>query len=311
MAAVAQEREAALPTFMSVRQVSQYLQLNEKKVYALLKEGKIPGTKITGKWLFPRELIDRWMLDSSHGGLLTDRLVVSGSDDPLLYRAILGLAGRINARALVSYSPTGTRLGLELLQAHRTDTCGIHWGPEQESHLRHPALLRQYPQCRNWVLVRAFRRRQGLLLSPGQGMGDGGPEAVIEASLRDRVPWAMRQEGAGAQRFVLDALARCGTDARRLHTTHTALSEREAAAAVAMGRARVAPGAQAAATEFGLDFVPLGWEAFDLVLPRNIYFRRLFQDLVDHLKSGEIAAVAEALQGYDLGPCGQLIWSDG
>lgn len=310
MAAVAQEQEAALPTFMSVRQVSQYLQLNEKKVYALLKEGKIPGTKITGKWLFPRELIDRWMLDSSHGGLLTDRLVVSGSDDPLLYRAILGLAGRINARALVSYSPTGTRLGLELLQAHRTDTCGIHWGPEDESQLRHPALLRQYPQCRNWVLVRAFRRRQGLLVAHGQDLGDN-PEEIIEATLREHLPWAMRQEGAGAQRFLLDTLARCGVDAPRLRTVQTALSEREAAAAVAMGRARVAPGAQAAATEFGLDFVSLGWEAFDLVLPRNIYFRRLFQDLVDHLKSREIGAMAEDLQGYDLGPCGQLIWSEG
>ena len=30
-----------------------------------------------------RELIDRWMMDSAHGGLLADRLVIAGSDDPL------------------------------------------------------------------------------------------------------------------------------------------------------------------------------------------------------------------------------------
>ena len=57
-------------TYMSVKQVASYLQLNEKKIYALVSEGLIPATKITGKWMFPRELVDRWMMDSSHGGLL-------------------------------------------------------------------------------------------------------------------------------------------------------------------------------------------------------------------------------------------------
>ena len=63
---------------MSVKQVARYLNLNEKKIYALVSNNQIPATKITGKWMFPRELIDKWMLDSSHGGLLTDRLIVSG-----------------------------------------------------------------------------------------------------------------------------------------------------------------------------------------------------------------------------------------
>ena len=59
--------------FMSAHQASDYLQLNEKKIYALVKEGKIPATKITGKWMFPKELIDQWILDSAHGGLMTDQ----------------------------------------------------------------------------------------------------------------------------------------------------------------------------------------------------------------------------------------------
>ncbi|MGA7982583.1 MAG: helix-turn-helix domain-containing protein [Chromatiaceae bacterium] len=70
-----------LPRFLDVKQVADYLNLNEKKVYALVAEGRIPGTKVTGKWMFPRELIDRWVLESSHGGLLADRLVIAGSDD--------------------------------------------------------------------------------------------------------------------------------------------------------------------------------------------------------------------------------------
>jgi excisionase family DNA binding protein len=88
--------------FMSVRQVAEYLHLNEKKIYALVNEGTIPATKVTGKWMFPRELIDRWMLDSAHGGLLTDRLVIAGSDDPLLYRIITEFARDTGGRMKVT-----------------------------------------------------------------------------------------------------------------------------------------------------------------------------------------------------------------
>ena len=54
------------PRFMSVKQAAAYLQVNEKKIYALVREGKIPATKLTGKWLFPRDLVDQWLLESSH-----------------------------------------------------------------------------------------------------------------------------------------------------------------------------------------------------------------------------------------------------
>ena len=63
------------PNFMSVRQVAEYLHINEKKVYSLVSEGKLPASKLTGKWLFPRQLVDQWVLESTHGGLLTDRLL--------------------------------------------------------------------------------------------------------------------------------------------------------------------------------------------------------------------------------------------
>ena len=71
-----------LPRFMSVKQVASYLQINEKKVYALVGDGMIPASKITGKWLFPKDLVDQWLLESCHGGLLTDRMLIAGSDDP-------------------------------------------------------------------------------------------------------------------------------------------------------------------------------------------------------------------------------------
>ena len=295
----------AEPRFMNVRQVADYLHLNEKKVYALVREGRIPATKITGKWIFPRELVDHWLLQSSHGGLLTDRLVVAGSDDPLLYHLVLELASGVQARALVSYSPTGTRLGLALLAGLRADVGCVHWGPDTESHLRHPGLLQQHARHREWVLVRAFRREQGLIVAPRHfAAHDGDPARLLHAGLR----WSMRQEGAGTRRFVQEALARHDLAESDLPVVATALSEREAAASVAMGDADIAPGVRASATEFGLEFVPIGWECFDFALDRRVYFRTLFQRLLDALRSPEARAHAARLGGYDLTVTGNLVW---
>ncbi|MGD8956420.1 MAG: helix-turn-helix transcriptional regulator [Chromatiaceae bacterium] len=302
MAAVMTQQNDA---FLSVKQVAAYLQLNEKKVYALVNEGRIPATKVTGKWMFPRELIDRWMMDSSHGGLLTDRLVVAGSDDPLLYRVVTAFARDVNSLAQVSYTPTGTRLGLELLQASRVDVSALHWGPLEESHTRHPALLRQHPQHRNWVLIRAFTREQGLMVRPDLADLTEGPEQLMTSSLR----WVQRQSGAGAQRFLME-IRKSATLKEPLNVTVTALSEREAATAIVLGQADVAPGARAAASEAGLGFIPFGVEAFDFALPRNIWFRRLFQDLLNRLQSGECRQVADLLGGYDFSHSGELVWGE-
>ena len=73
-------------------------------------------------------------------------------------------------------------------------------------------------------------------------------------------------------------------------------------------QADVAPGARAAATEAGLEFLPFGFEGFDFALPRSIWFRRLFQDLLGRLQTGECRQVADMLGGYDFSDCGEMIW---
>jgi excisionase family DNA binding protein len=293
------------PRFLSVKQAAEYLQINEKKVYSLASEGRIPGTKITGKWLFPRDLIDQWLMESSHGGVLTDRLVLAGSDDPLLHRVIGNMAEETDAHALVSYTPTGTRLGLSLLAANRCDVAAIHWGPSEESHLRHPGLVRQFPEHQQWVLVRAFLREQGLLLSPRIPAN----ERDVKTLFASRYRWVLRQSGAGSQRFLEEALARHAGKLTDLNKAASARSEREAAAAIVMDEADIAPGCRAAATEAGLDFVSTGWEAFDFVLYRGIFFRTLFQKLLDNLKALDTQAVAVRLDGYEFEDLGKLIWA--
>jgi len=306
MSAIAQTKPDTGLVYMSVKQVANYLNLNEKKIYALVSDNLIPATKITGKWMFPRELIDKWMLDSSHGGLLTDRLIVSGSDDPLLYRIVLEYAAATGSYALISYSPTATQLGLSLLESRRVDVCGIHWGPDTESHIRHPALLKQHSEANNWVLIHAFRREQGLMLKANSDLQNHTIEELFNSPLR----WSLRQSGAGAQRFLMERLSKFNLNADDLNSVNMALSEREAAASIAMGITDIAPGVRAAATEYGLDFIPLGWESFDLVIPKQIWFRRLFQELINRLKSRSSQQLAETLSGYDLSRTGELVWGD-
>jgi putative molybdopterin biosynthesis protein len=293
------------PRFMSVKQAAAYLQVNEKKIYALVREGKIPATKLTGKWLFPRDLVDQWLLESSHGGLLTDRIVVAGSDDPLLFRAVTQVASKLQSKALISYVATGSQLGLTLLARRRADVCGIHWGPADQSDQRHPALLRQYVQAGDWALVRLFRREQGLLVSPGLWSAEGGVDGLFQRGVR----WVERQEGAGSQRFLRELVSRHDLDPANRRITGRASTEREAASLIAMGQAEVGPGVRAVANEFGLDFVPIGWEAFDLALHRGIFFRKLFQRLLDYLRGDECRRQANMLGGYDLSELGNLVWT--
>jgi excisionase family DNA binding protein len=289
-------------TFLTVHEVAEHLRLNEKKIYALVKEGAIPATKAAGKWLFPRRLVDEWLLESVHGGILTDRLLIAGSDDPLLAAAVAELAARLQGAALVALAPTGTRLGLALLTQRRANVCGIHWGLAAAADRRHAQLVRGYPGFRDWTLVRLARREQGVLLG----------EAVTGArELHDLVAsgvrWAMRQDGAGSQHFLSLALGERGLAVPDAAVAGRALTERHAAAEVAHGRADCAPGVRSAAAEFGLAFLPLGWECFDLVLPKAVYFRHLFQQLLDVLRSAPAGDLAAALAGYDLEPLGRVI----
>jgi len=52
---------------LTTRDLAEYLNISEKHVYRLIssKKKKIPGTRITGKWLFPKNLIDEFIISDS------------------------------------------------------------------------------------------------------------------------------------------------------------------------------------------------------------------------------------------------------
>ncbi|MBJ2135807.1 helix-turn-helix domain-containing protein [Paraglaciecola chathamensis] len=46
---------------LTIKEVAQYLKLNEKTAYRLASEGKLPGFKVGGSWRFRRAEIDIWI----------------------------------------------------------------------------------------------------------------------------------------------------------------------------------------------------------------------------------------------------------
>lgn len=46
---------------LTIRDLAKYLKINERTVYKLAQERKIPAFKIGGSWRFMRTMIDDWI----------------------------------------------------------------------------------------------------------------------------------------------------------------------------------------------------------------------------------------------------------
>ena len=53
---------------MTMKEVAEYLKINEKTAYRLASEGKLPGFKVGGSWRFKREDIDAWISERTKMG---------------------------------------------------------------------------------------------------------------------------------------------------------------------------------------------------------------------------------------------------
>lgn len=281
--------------FLSVAELAALLHLNEKKVYQLAGDGSLPGTKITGKWLFPRSLIEQWIVDNSHGGVMADRLLIAGSDDRLLHRVCGRLAVEWQRSALLAYCPAGTRHGLSMLDAGRVDACFINWGAAESHGRRHRALLRGYRNHASWTVIRCFERNQGALLGSGMSVAGGG-QLLQDTDVR----WALRNGDTGTDRILADACAAHGVPVDRLQVVSRHHSQRGAAAAVAAGEADATPGVESVGREYRLNFLPMNTVAIDLVLEKRTYFRQLVRELLKRLADTSADRDAQALGGYRL-----------
>lgn len=288
-------------SFLTVPELAALLHVNEKKIYQLAGCGEIPGTKVTGKWIFHRRLIDAWLLENSHGGVMHDRLLLAGSDDRLVHQICDLSAIEWQQKALVSYSPSGTRHGLRMLDTGRVDACFIHWGASESSARRHLGLLRCYRNHASWVIVRCLRRSQGLIISKQRMCKAGSDEKQIDHLLADtELRWAMRQNDSGTERLLEDLCTVRGYQLSALNTSTHCNSESSAAAAVNTGRADISCGVQSTARDFNLSYLAAAEVSLDLVMTRKTYFRTLVQEFIQRLHDSDAWSIADQLGGYSL-----------
>jgi putative molybdopterin biosynthesis protein len=152
------------------------------------------------------------------------------------------------------------------------------------------------------AVVRLVHRDQGLIVAPGNPLGLTGIDDL------PRARYVNRQRGAGTRVLLDHELAGRGIDPAEIdgytREEHTHLA---VAAAVAAGRADAGLGILAAARAFGLDFVPVAREPYDLVLRTETVDDPLLAPLWDLLARPEFQAEVEALGGYACAEMGRRI----
>ena len=151
------------------------------------------------------------------------------------------------------------------------------------------------------AVVRLVHREQGLIVAAGNPLGLGGIEDLTRPGLR----YVNRQRGAGTRVLLDHELGRRGIAAEavggyaREEHTHLAV-----AAAVAAGRADCGLGVLAAARAFGLDFVPVTREPYDLVMAAETVEDPVLAPLWELLASRAFLERVEALGGYSTAESG-------
>jgi putative molybdopterin biosynthesis protein len=291
--------------FLTTSEAADYLRLGERKLYELVTSGGIPCSKVTGKWLFPRHELDLWVLSGMArppGMMVTEPPpIVGGSQDDLLEWSLR------ESRSGLATLNEGTGRGVDRLQRGEILAAAIHFHGQTLSANAagdaNIAAVRATPGLQDAVLIGVARREQGLLLAPGNPKGLQSLSDVLASGAQ----MAVRQAGAGAQQLLDTLLARAGAspkDLRRLEPT--CLTGRDLAAAIRGGNADCGIATRAAAKSAGLDFAPLLWESFDLLMRQRSYFRPQVQTLIGCLRDIRLRQRANELTGYDTTPAGQI-----
>ena len=282
-------------------EAAQYLRLKERKIYEMVAEGAIPCTKVTGRWLFPKAALDHWLATSVQQPPGLSRPapapIVAGSHDPLLEWAL-----RESGCGLATLA-VGSEAGMHRFLAGEAVAAGMHLHaldePETDANV---AALEARGDVQDAVLIGFCRREQGFLVPSGNPMKIGRIEDVVER--RARI--AMRPKGAGAQLLLLALLNRARSSLEALQAAPMCPTGPDIAQAIRAGRADTGIATRSVANAAGLDFAPIVWEPFDLLMRQRDYFRPPLQALMRFLRSDDLSVRAREMGGFDLATAGSV-----
>ena len=233
--------------------------------------------------------------------LLEHTVVVLGCDPAL---ALLGvhLARRYAACRLV-WIHSSSLAALQMLYRGEAHAAGTHlWDPESGEY--NLPYVRRELAGRRLVVVTLSQWEEGLIVARGNPKGIIGP-----ADLARRALAIINREAGSGSRMALDTwLRREGIAPRQVRGYRREVSSHlSVAEAVASGVADAGPGILAAARMFGLDFIPLQEERYDLVIPLEFLNAPSVQALLDVAVSPAFREELEALGGYDVSQAGRVV----
>jgi molybdate-binding protein len=226
-------------------------------------------------------------------------LVVAGCDPALpLLETPLGL---VDPPVAFSWWPCPSREALRLAAAGLVHVAGTHLrGPGSQYNVGPAAEL--LPQ--GGQVIGFCSWQEGLVLRPelADGISSVGDAARRGLRLVNREP------GAEARSVLDRELADAGIEASQLPGYDTqAGGHLEVAAAIAAGLADAGIASEPAALAYGLAFLPLAAENFDLVIPAGHARASEVQGLRQVLSSAWLLDQLTSLPGYDPGRCGEFV----
>jgi putative molybdopterin biosynthesis protein len=155
------------------------------------------------------------------------------------------------------------------------------------------------------ALLTLAQRRLGLIVPHGNPSKVAG----LADLARDRLRFVNRQRGAGTRVWLDARLSQIGIKPAQIEGyEHEVRTHLEVAGAVAEGNADVGVGVEAAALSYGLDFVLLTTERYDLAIPDGVWGLPAIQALARWLSTDEARAAIADVGGYDVARTGDVEW---
>ncbi len=238
-----------------------------------------------------------------HAREVIEQSIMIAGCDPALF-----LAGehvrKINALSGVTNWTMGSANALSALQRGEVHMAGLHLVDMKSGESNIP-YLRRHARNRDLVGVHFASWVQGLLIQSGN------PKRIrtVQDLIKPGVRLINREVGAGA-RFFLDALLeKVGMTGEHVKGyQHEARSHLEVARHIRDGMADVGVGVETAAHYFGLDFIPLREERYDLIMRTDfLNTHPMAPKFLDAVVSQPFRREIEALGGYNLNEVGKML----
>ena len=251
-----------------------------------------------------RQALERWQIILSQPAPSQERtLRFAGSHDPVL-TWLAAHFPEIVPHVTLQLGFTGSLGGLIALAEGKADLAGCHLWDEESDSYNAPFVRRLLPGKKVALLTLAHRRL-GLILAAGNPAKVAGLHDLDRPGIR----FVNRQSGSGTRVWLDSALRRQGIEPDRINGYgDERMTHSEVAAAVAEGRANVGFGLEAVARSYGLEFIFLVRERYDLVISADNLELDSIARLVDWLAGDKAHKAISDFGGYETEETGSLQW---